>query len=53
MPTNQTLLRDDLTHPIIGAFYDVNHELGHGFVESVYERSMVIALHKRGLHVDR
>jgi GxxExxY protein len=47
------MLRDDLTGPIIGAFYDVYHELGHGFRESVYERSIVIALNTRGLFVER
>ena len=47
------MLRDDLTDIIVGAFYDVYHELGHGFVESVYERSMVIALGRRGVLVQR
>lgn len=47
------MLHEDLTEPIIAAFYDVHHELGHGFLESVYERAMVIALSKRGLPVER
>ena len=47
------MLRDDLTDPIIGAFYDVYHELGHGFVESVYERCMMVGLRQRGLLVER
>ena len=47
------MLHDDLTKPIIDAFYDVNHALGHGFLESVYERSMVVALRARGLRADR
>jgi len=47
------MLHQDLTEPIIGAFYDVHHELGPGFLESVYERSMVIALGKRGVRVQR
>jgi GxxExxY protein len=47
------MLHDHLTEQIIGAFYGVHRELGHGFVESVYERSMVIALRKRDLFVQR
>ena len=32
---------------------NVYNELGHGFLESVYEESMVIALRKAGLEVNR
>jgi GxxExxY protein len=42
----------DVTEKIIGAFYDVYNELGYGFLESVYARSMVIALREFGLMVD-
>ncbi len=38
-----------LTDRIIGAFYDVYNTLGYGFLESVYENSMMIALRKSGL----
>ena len=47
------MLREDLTEPIIGAFYDVFYELGHGFLKSVYEKCMVIGLEQRGLTVER
>lgn len=47
------MLHEDLTEPIISSFYEVHHRLGHGFLESVYERAMVIALSKRGLEVKR
>ena len=47
------MLHADLTEPIIGAFYDVYHALGYGFLESVYERAMLIAITKRGLTVER
>ncbi len=43
----------DLTEKIIGIFYDVYNELGYGFLESVYEESLVIALREGGLTVDR
>ena len=47
------MLHEDLTAPLIGAFYDVHRELGHGFLESVYERAMVVALSGRGIPVER
>lgn len=34
---------------IIGVFYDVYNELGHGFLESVYQKSLLIALDSVGL----
>jgi GxxExxY protein len=34
----------DITDKIIKVFYEVYNELGHGFLESVYERSLEIAL---------
>jgi GxxExxY protein len=40
-----------LTQKIIGVFYDVYNELGHGFLESVYHRSLVLALESVGLNV--
>jgi GxxExxY protein len=43
----------ELTEKIIGVVYDVYNELGHGFLESVYEQAMAIALGQAGLHVDR
>ena len=43
----------ELTETIIGIFYDVYNVLGHGFLESVYEESLVIALRQAGLAVDR
>jgi GxxExxY protein len=43
----------ELTDKIIGVFFDVYNELGHGFLESVYEESLEIALRDVGLKVDR
>ncbi|HSY92879.1 MAG TPA: GxxExxY protein [Candidatus Binatus sp.] len=39
-----SLKHRELTEKIIGAFYDVYNELGHGFLESVYEKALAIAL---------
>ena len=41
----------ELTEKIIGVFYAVYNELGHGFLESVYVQSMAIALAEAGLEV--
>ena len=43
----------ELTETIIGVFYDVYNELGHGFLESVYEKAFEIALTLKGLDVLR
>lgn len=42
-----------VTEKIIGVFYDVYNELGYGFLESVYEESLAIALREVGLVVER
>jgi GxxExxY protein len=39
----------EITEKIIGVFYQVYNELGHGFLESVYEKSLQIALNSVGL----
>lgn len=43
----------EITDKIIRAFYEVYNELGHGFLESVYERSLEIALNSSDLKVCR
>ena len=47
------LQHGELTEKIIGVFYDVYNELGYGFLESVYEESLVIALLETCLKVER
>jgi GxxExxY protein len=47
------MLHEELTGAIIGVFYHVYHELGYGFLESVYERAMIVGLRKLGLRVER
>ncbi len=43
------LLHSALTERIIGAFYEVYNELGHGFLESVYEKALSLELQRQGL----
>jgi GxxExxY protein len=39
----------DITALIIKAFYNVYNQLGHGFLEKVYENALLIELRKLGL----
>ena len=39
----------ELTYKIIGVYYDVYNELGHGFLESVYQKSLGLALREADL----
>ena len=47
------LQHGELTEKIIGVFYDVYNELGYGFLESVYEESLVISLREADLRFER
>lgn len=38
----------ELTEQIIGAAYEVYNEIGFGFLESVYQKSLAIVLRERG-----
>ena len=48
---NTDLKHYALTQRIIAVFYDVYNELGHGFLESVYHKSLYLALMETGLTV--
>ena len=48
---DQRLLHEKLTRSIIGCAFEVINELGSGFLESVYEKAMMIALSDAGLSV--
>jgi len=43
----------ELSSKIINAFYTVYNTLGYGFLEKVYENSMMIELNKIGLNCSR
>jgi GxxExxY protein len=49
MDADNNFKHRELTQRIIGVFYEVYNELGHGFLESVYENAMAIALREAGL----
>jgi len=46
-------MHSDLTEKIIGVFYDVYNELGHGFLESTYAEALTVALEEIGLGAAR
>jgi len=48
---NTDLRHYALTQKIIAVFFEVYNELGHGFLESVYQRSLLLALRETGLTV--
>lgn len=43
------LLHEELTGAIIACCYEVANELGWGFLESVHEKALLIALRDKGL----
>jgi len=45
-----TLLFEEVTKEIIGAAFEVQRELGYGFLEKVYKNAMVEELQRRGTH---
>ena len=47
------LVEEELTHSVIGAFYEVYNTLGFGFLESVYKAALERELMSRGHSVVR
>ena len=45
-------LHRELTRQIIGCAFEVINDLGSGFLESVYEKAMMVALSDKGLSVE-
>lgn len=43
----------DITGKVLGAFFQVHKEMGHGFAEKVYETALSILLAEAGLTVER
>ena len=48
---NMELEYKELTEKIIGAAIQVHQQLGPGFIESIYEKALMIEFRKRGLQV--
>lgn len=45
------IIHETIPDQIISAYYAVYNELGHGFLEKVYENALAIELRRRGLTV--
>jgi len=43
------MLHEELSRKILQACFEVSNELGVGFLESVYENALLIALRQKGL----
>lgn len=46
------LLEEDLTYRIQGCVFEVFRQLGHGFLEKVYERALLLELQRQGLSAE-
>ncbi|WDN87067.1 hypothetical protein BuS5_00035 [Desulfosarcina sp. BuS5] len=44
---------NDITYKINGAIFEVNRELGSGFLEKIYENALMIELKKVGLKAEK
>ena len=49
----RVLKHRELTDKVIGVFFDVYNEMGHGFLESVYENAFALALTDNSFDVKR
>lgn len=43
----------ELTEKLIGSFFNLYNELGHGFLESVYEQAFAVVLAENGIFFQR
>lgn len=50
---NEVLIDEELTYRIRGAVYEVYRQLGSGFLESVYEKALMIEFESIGLQAER
>jgi|CXWL01.1.fsa_nt_gi GxxExxY protein len=47
------LLYSDLTYKVIGLGMQVHTTLGHGYLEKVYENSLMVLFRKAGIHAEQ
>lgn len=43
---------ETLTQKLIGIFYTIYNELGHGFLENVYQKSFIVILREHGMNYE-
>jgi len=49
MDTNREILHKDLSYKIVGLAMQIHSELGFGFLEKVYENSMMVLFHRENI----
>jgi GxxExxY protein len=49
---NAKIIYRDLSYQIMSAIFEVHKELGPGYLESVYEKALLLELTSRGMNVD-
>ncbi|MGC2238767.1 MAG: GxxExxY protein [Pyrinomonadaceae bacterium] len=47
------MLYEEITKKILESCFEVSNELGIGYLESVYEKSLLVALRQKGLKAER
>lgn len=52
-PAGSPYEHERLTERVLGCFFDVYNELGYGFLESVYENAMAVALEQAQVSFNR
>jgi len=52
-PQPSRLVHEQTTGRILAAFFAVHRELGHGFVEAVYLRALILELASRGVQAEQ
>ncbi len=53
MIANETnIVYPDLSYKIMGAIFEVHKKLGPGFLESVYEKALILELSRSGIKVE-
>jgi len=50
---SEALLYGDLTYKIIGLGMQVHRALGHGYLEKVYENSLMVLFRKSGIFAEQ
>jgi GxxExxY protein len=50
---SESLLHGDLTYKIIGLGMQIHRTLGHGFLEKVYENSLMVLLAKSEIYAEQ
>ncbi len=50
---NNKILYKDLSYNIVGIAMEVHRQLGYGFLEKVYENSMMLLIHKKDINAEQ